>query len=745
MSKTSVTTTELPAYSIVGNEYIPFNELRQKDFGVSSFVALGQSFTPLPALSPAQDVPGFYMGAVYSPSNDRIYFVPGLSFWNFTGSGNPQTWQYMDCQTGKLVYYAGDYLGVGYSGGAYDPINDRIYFVPSSPVAGKTLSYLDCKLGTVNSFVAAPTSMVDYPYSGAAYSPTLNRIYLAPHCQSDQATWHYIDCISKTLVSYTPACGALSANAYNGAVYSPSQDRIYFIPSDIASSSTWHYVDNTGTVQSYPADSMALWTTLYSSWSSVSQIQSINLYNSKLYLNAWTDTGTVTYSWDGATWTALVDSGWPVNTWASGQIIYNNLLFSIIFGGPSNIPTVRTYNPIGGITADVSPSFDSNTFIAPSQVVYGGKLYIGTQNEVIGPELWEYDGTSWSSIPVPWYSASVWDGATTEISALASFSDLLLIATLQSGQPQLYTWDGTTFTNITPWEAAPGYVTGTYLYDGALYVCLSSFLSGASIWEFPIQTTRVLRSIVNTPPKNVSLLNNASWYVPGAYVIAESGFRNQQYFALYSPGAGVQLWRGSSSLYEKVVSFSYNFVSIYGLQDATLGSYLLTGQDIADSSAIMKNAAQTVYSYGASYNGGVYSPMQNRIYLVPSENVVDPSWQYIDCETGNVLTYEHGLSSPNPCAAGAYSPAENVIYFGRSIDQSTPASVIYVNCSTGVFSTLSNSLLTSGNLGVIYSSTQHSTFLVPFSIPSEPIVNITVLSNDNLSPIIMSNPAYGKA
>jgi len=46
----------------------------------------------------------------------------------------------------------------------------------------------------------------------------------------------------------------------------------------------------------------------------------------------------------------------------------------------------------------------------------------------------------------------------------------------------------------------------------------------------------------------------------------------------------------------------------------------------------------------SAYIGGVYSPTQNRIYLVPSIQSNQTNWHYIDCDTGVVVAYAHGVT-----------------------------------------------------------------------------------------------------
>jgi hypothetical protein len=65
-----------------------------------------------------------------------------------------------------------------------------------------------------------------------------------------------------------------------------------------------------------------------------------------------------------------------------------------------------------------------------------------------------------------------------------------------------------------------------------------------------------------------------------------------------------------------------------------------------------------------AYVGGVYSPTQNKIYLVPFSQSSVETWHYIDCENGTIIPYLHNSSSTtNGYMSGTYSPTNNKIYF----------------------------------------------------------------------------------
>jgi hypothetical protein len=192
-------------------------------------------------------VSGAYIGGVYSPTQNRIYFVP-------SNQASVSLWHYIDCDDGSVVAYNHMVSVVGqYSGGVYSPLQNRIYFVPRSQASETTWHYIDCSTTTagvvsVNSYTHGSTTLVGSAYAGGSYSPVQNRIYFTPYNQSDQTTWHYIDCDTTTagvatIVEYTHGTGITLNGAYNGSSYSPVQNRIYFTPFNISNTADWHYLD----------------------------------------------------------------------------------------------------------------------------------------------------------------------------------------------------------------------------------------------------------------------------------------------------------------------------------------------------------------------------------------------------------------------------------------------------------------------------------------------------------------------
>ena len=99
------------------------------------------------------------------------------------------------------------------------------------------------------------------------------------------------------------------------------------------------------------------------------------------------------------------------------------------------------------------------------------------------------------------------------------------------------------------------------------------------------------------------------------------------------------------------------------------------------------NSSTSSISYEA-YHGGVYSPSQRRIYLVPYRQARYAEWHYIDCESGRVVAYENVYScddlsvSAEAYRNGVFAPESNRIYLAP-FKQAYREEWHYIDCNTG--------------------------------------------------------------
>ncbi len=194
-----------------------------------------------------------YCGGVYSPTQNRIYLIPG-------SQANQPTWHYIDCYTGDVVAYAhwATVSSGAYAGGVYSPTQNRIYFVPYGAVENTDWHYIDCSSGAVVAYAHGVATTAFDTCIGGVYSPTQNRIYFVFHGMLNPPSWYYIDCDTGNVVAYTHGATVTISYPYMGGVYSPTQNRIYLVPFEQASETNWHYIDcDTGDVVAYAHGSSA--------------------------------------------------------------------------------------------------------------------------------------------------------------------------------------------------------------------------------------------------------------------------------------------------------------------------------------------------------------------------------------------------------------------------------------------------------------------------------------------------------
>jgi hypothetical protein len=211
-----------------------------------------------------------YDGAVYDPVQQRIYFTPR---YQTNPSNFKPYWHYLDCASGRVVRYshgltASDLQNGAYAGGAYDPIQKRIYFAPLNQTNSTNFKpnwhYIDCVSGQVVSYAhnLSSSDLNSYAYGSAVFSSTAKRVYFVPGQQINldnfKPDWHYIDCVSGEVKSYSNNLNVSEINffAYGGGIYSPLTDKIYLVPFLQSRSSNfkehWHYINcSNGNVESY--------------------------------------------------------------------------------------------------------------------------------------------------------------------------------------------------------------------------------------------------------------------------------------------------------------------------------------------------------------------------------------------------------------------------------------------------------------------------------------------------------------
>lgn len=177
------------------------------------------------------------VGAAYSATQRKIYVAM---------QGPDVGCVHADCQSGTYGYaplvYSQMVSAGAYEGAVYSPVQDRIYFVPAQQAALPVWHYVDCRSGLMVEYQHGCSGLASWAYFGGVYSPATNRVYLVPNGQALSDTWHYIDCSSGKVVSYLHRTPTSSSHRYSGGFYNPLLGRIHFVGRHDSGSLRWHYI-----------------------------------------------------------------------------------------------------------------------------------------------------------------------------------------------------------------------------------------------------------------------------------------------------------------------------------------------------------------------------------------------------------------------------------------------------------------------------------------------------------------------
>jgi len=190
-----------------------------------------------------------FIGGVYSPTDNNIYLIPQ--------DNATTTWYFIDCDTyinpnnaaggsSPTIVTLGTYTGVASvtaSGGVYNPIQNRIYLIPSSGGATTDFYYISPNGSSSTVTLYQTVGGTIGSYFGGCYSPYENRIYMAPFGASTNSTWYYLDCNNSdsNIVQSISNPGVITSTAFVGLTYSPTNNRIFMIPYGIFQSSRSNY------------------------------------------------------------------------------------------------------------------------------------------------------------------------------------------------------------------------------------------------------------------------------------------------------------------------------------------------------------------------------------------------------------------------------------------------------------------------------------------------------------------------
>jgi hypothetical protein len=150
-----------------------------------------------------------------------------------------------------------------------------------------------------------------------------------------------------------------------------------------------------------------------------------------------------------------------------------------------------------------------------------------------------------------------------------------------------------------------------------------------------------------------------------------------------------------------------------------------------------------------AYSGGVYHPRTNRIYFIPSGQIL--TWHYVKCDTGQIVSYVAGagLAANNFYSGGVLIPRTDQIMFIPASQAAMPNwHRIEADGSLTTYANGISPALTVVFNGGAYSPTQDKVFLVPSdpTIPSWPYFNVAA---QNIGTFVSGSPSiingYGGA
>jgi hypothetical protein len=220
------------------------------------------------------------------------------------------------------------------------------------------------------------------------------------------------------------------------------------------------------------------------------EVSAIGVYNGRLYLGTSNGTtGAEVHSFDGVagTWSQHLP-GWTQALEADGFVEFQGKLYVGL--SKDQGCEIWRHDGVGNTWARVDPTAPGpgGFFSGGAQrdargmTVHGNKLYVGTENDATGCQVWSFDGTLWTTV------GSSLLARDEEVTSLLSFGGQLYATTEpfrgQSGG--VWRFNGATWSR----DSRPGFgVPGTSVvsslteYLGRLYAANYNEWIGGSVWR----------------------------------------------------------------------------------------------------------------------------------------------------------------------------------------------------------------------------------------------------------------------
>jgi hypothetical protein len=669
---------------------IPYGQSDETDWHYIDSNGAVQSYSV--ALTGAND----YAGGVYQPYTNKIYLAP-------YNKATETTWDYIDCSDNTTATYETPGLPIPfsdfYSGAAYSPELKRIYLSPYN-INRTYWNYIDCQTKTLELYYVGNVSIFANAYRNAFYVPELSRIYFVPGSQGQLTNWHYVDCLTGNLVEYTAP--PIIQGDFSKAVRVPS------LPVPGTSNFLPGYVFIPYTpIMRRPA--LAGYWLLYMLVNGVfGYIQCPNNFNN--------DVGN---SLGGAYSPELN------RIYVAPSYMFTANTFYIQLG---SVPSVVVYsNAVFSINTQTT--YDA-VYFATTQRIYFSPYAAGGASQSIIVYLNCLTGT-FGSISIGYTLPAGACGKAIYVSN----NDRVYFSSY--GQAANGYWLYVDNTNTVGFYYGPSLNTTyetichdpvnntiyTFPYSNVLYIPVP-------MWPYFELTTNTLKYLTphNEPVKGVAAGYNSGHFTPNNYIIYSPLAQVNQTQLHYVDVGGVVVRNYPTT----TVSPALGFIGIV-YSTTQQRAYYIPFATSNSTTWYYINSAGTLQSYTNNativpfgYSGGAYDPVNDRIYLAPFGQSTQSTWHYINCANNTVVGYTNAYPTNNVSSYRGivYSPNNQRMYlipgtYGTTTNPGTVSSTTnwyYITCSTNVVSFFTAAGSMSAWSGGAFSPNQNRIYLAPYQV-----------------------------
>jgi len=195
--------------------------------------------------------------------------------------------------------------------------------------------------------------------------------------------------------------------------------------------------------------------------------------------------GEVNYSVDGQTWYLGNNPGFnvPTNDAITSLVPFDGHLYAATRNRSLGTQVWRTGTPLAWAGVEENGFGDPGNTSTPSGAVFGGEMYLGTDNPT-GCEIWHSpDGGGWAQVN----SDGFGDAQNRVAETMATFSGELFVGTRNIGGAELWkTADGVTWVPMMTGgfgSSENEAITDLAVYRNQLYAGVTNGTGGAHVWR----------------------------------------------------------------------------------------------------------------------------------------------------------------------------------------------------------------------------------------------------------------------